>query len=156
MGSQGGNAPNGLKQKELRTRFLRAPYQDWAALSQGYKTEFRAAPMGVSVRSLQTPTPVVLYAVSNAGVKKQKLMVLENHETQRLMDIADQPNSLMREGFESYDHFRRYWRARTKRPFRPLQKVEVFHLRPWLRDDPQRLGPALLQRLYGDFIEQPT
>jgi hypothetical protein len=154
MGSQGGSAPNGLKGHELKTRFLRAPYQDWAALDQGYKTEFRALPMGVSVRSLQTPTPVVLYAVSNAGVKKQKLMVLTRHETQRLMDIADYPESLLREGFETYDHFRRYWRARTKRPFRPLEKVEAFQLRPWLRDDPIALGHLLVQRLYGSFIPE--
>lgn len=151
MGSQGGSAPNGLKGHELRTRFLRAPFEDWAALSQGYKTEFRAAPMGVSVKSLQTPTPVVLYAVSNAGVTKHKLMVLAHHKTQRLMDIADYPLSLAREGFESYDHFRRYWRARTKRPFRPLQKVEVFTLRPWETDDARRLGYLLVERLYGDF-----
>ncbi len=153
MGSRGGNAPNGLKGKELSTRFLRAPFEDWPALSQGYKTEFRAAPMGVAVRSLQAPQPVVLYAASGY-VKKKKLMVLEWHETQRLMDIADDPESLLREGFESYDHFRRYWRARTRKPFRPLQEVEAFRLRPWLQDDPLRLGPSLLERLYGDFISE--
>lgn len=154
MGSQGGGGPNGLTQRHLRTLFLRAPYQDWAALTQGYKTEFRARPKGAL--RYNAPTPVVLYAVSGLGRWTSKLMVLVEHRSERLVDIADQPESLLREGQESYDHFRRYWRARTRRPFRPLDKVEVFQLAPWpsgtqsLQID--QLGRVLLERLYGDYL----
>lgn len=157
MGSRGGDSPDGLQQRHLRTLFLRAPHQDWAALTQGYKMEFRLPPRGKMAERFQAPTPVVLYAVSPQLKRRaEKLMILTHHHTEQLMDIGGQPDALIREGMESYDHFRSYWRARTRRPYVPLATVEVFRLAPWpegtqsLQID--QLGRALLQRLYGDYL----
>lgn len=151
MGSRGGDAPNGLKQRKLQTLFLRAPFQDWASLTQGYKTEFRSKPKGRALL-LDAPTPIVLYTVSSLGRESHRLMVLVEHTTEHLIDIAEKPDSLLREGFETYDHFRRYWRARTKRPYRPLDTVEVFQLAPWAETERLRLGMVLLDRLYGAYL----
>jgi hypothetical protein len=157
MGSRGGEAPDGLPQHRLRTLFLRAPYQDWAALSQGFKQEFRRPMRGKMAERFQAPTPVVLYAVSTQlGQRSEKLMVLAEHHVESLLDIREKPDSLVREGFETYDHFRSYWRSRTRRPYMPLSKVEVFRLRPWCahieHNDEMILGALLLERLYDDYL----
>lgn len=153
MGSSGGDGPTGLPRHELKTLFLRAPYMDWAALSTGHKTEFRAPPRGAISAMVQAPTPVVLYTVSpTLKVRKHKLVVLVAHRVERLMDIADQPDSLAREGHPSYDSFRRYWRGRTRRRFNALARVEVFQLAPWQQSERQSLGAHLLDRLYGDYL----
>lgn len=151
MGSRGGASPTGLIQREAKTLFLRAPYHDWAALAQGRKTEFRATPLGAVAKSVHAPTPVVLYAVSpRLGHRSEKLVVLAEHRVERLMDIADQPESLTREGHPDYDSFRRYWRARSGRRFDPLLRVAVFTLAPWTPSERSRLGPLLIDRLYGE------
>jgi hypothetical protein len=153
MGSKGGDAPTGLKQVQLRTVFLRAPFQDWAALSQGHKTEFRVLPRGVPSKWIEAPTPVVLYALSpHLGRRSEKLMVIIEHQQERLADIHEKPESIRREGFETYDQFRRYWRARTGRPYRPLDKVEVFQLQQWTNHNWGQLGERLLERLYGEYM----
>lgn len=152
MGSRGGSSPTGLTQHTAKTLFLRAPYHDWAALSQGFKTEFRATPMGAIATAIHAPTPVVLYAVSpRLGHRSEKLVVLTAHRVERLMDIADQPEALAREGHPDYNSFRRYWRARTGRRYDPLHRVAVFTLAPWKPSERSRLGPLLLDRLYGEF-----
>lgn len=152
MGTGGGDGPSGLQQRELRTLFLRAPSHDWAALAQGHKTEFRLPQGGFPSKWIHAPTPVVLYVVSVA-VQAHELMVLTHHHSESLLDIKDDPGALAREGFKTYDHFRSYWRARTRRPYEPLAKVEVFRLAPWIgwkyRDE---LGMVLLRRLYGDYL----
>jgi hypothetical protein len=152
MGSRGGSQPTGLKGRETRTLFLRAPYIDWPALAQGRKTEFRTAPIGAISAMVHAPTPVVLYTVSpRLGHRAEMLVILAEHTVERLVDIADKPESLAREGHESYDSFRRYWRIRTKRPYRPLSKVAVFTLAPWSESEKQRLGSLLIDRLYGEY-----
>lgn len=151
MGSRGGASPTGLIQHQAKTLFLRAPYHDWAALSQGIKTEFRATQLGAIGKSVIAPTPVVLYAVSpTLGYRSEVLKVLVDHHIERLMDIADKPDSLERECHPNYDSFRRYWRLRTRRPYRALDKIAVFRLAPWTVEERQRLGPILLDRLYGE------
>lgn len=157
MGAGGGDGPGGHTQRELKTLFLRAPADDWPALTQGLKTEFRAKPMGAFMSTVGTPTPVVLYArAPGSGLERHKLMILVEHRTERLMDIAEQPDALIREGFPTYDHFRRYWRARTRRPYRALDVVQAFRLEPWGAMYPDRisyeLGRLLLERLYGDYL----
>lgn len=157
MGAGGGDGPGGHTQRELKTLFLRAPADDWPALIQGLKTEFRAKPMGAFMSTVAAPTPVVLYArAPGSGLERHELMVLVEHRTERLMDIAEQPDALAREGFPTYDHFRRYWRARTRRPYRALDVVQVFRLAPWPQGTQSlavdQLGRALLQRLYGDYL----
>lgn len=152
MGAGGGDGPSGLCQRELKTLFLRAPYTDWAALKTGHKTEFRAPPMGAISKSVQAPTPVVLYTVSpRLGHRSETLMILLEHHVERLMDIADKPDSLQREGHPDYDSFRRYWRARTRRRYDALARVEVFRIAPWRSSERVRLGAILADRLYGDF-----
>lgn len=152
MGSKGGDGPTGLRQREAKTLFLRAPYTDWAALKLGYKTEFRSAPMGVIASSVQVPTPVVLYTVSpNMGKRAEALMILVEHHVERLMDIAEKPDSLRRESHPDYDSFRRYWRARTRRRYDALARVAVFQLAPWLPSERSKLGSLLIDRLYGDY-----
>lgn len=152
MGSRGGASPTGFTQREAKTLFLRAPYSDWPALSQGHKTEFRAVPMGAIAASVHAPTPVVLYAVSpRLAQRSEKLAVLVEHHVERLMDIAEHPDSLAREGHADYDSFRRYWRRRTGRRFDPLRRVAVFQIAPWSDTEKQRLGSLLVDRLYGDF-----
>lgn len=139
----------------LKTLFLRVPIGEWPQISQGYKTELRVPSMGAVRSSYFTPTPVVLYApVGFPAPRREKLAVLLEHRTERLLDVAENPESLMRENQPSYDHFRAYWRNRTHRPYRPLQEVEVFRIGAWC-DEPveqRRLGLHLLRRLYGDFI----
>lgn len=152
MGHGGSASPNGLTQREAKTLFLRAPYHDWAALAQGHKTEFRANPLGAIAQSVQVPTPVVLYAVSpRLGQRSEKLAVLVEHRIERLMDIGESPESLAAEGFADYDSFRRYWRQRTRRPYRALDRVAVFRLAPWQPSERLRLGLLLCDRLYGDY-----
>lgn len=151
MGSRGGTSPTGLTKHETRTLFLRAPYTDWAALAQGLKTEFRATQLGAIANSVRAPTPVVLYAISpRRGQKSAKLVVLVEHHVERLMDIADKPESLTREGHADYDSFRRYWRRRTGRRFDPLLRVAVFQIAPWNASERPRLGSLLIDRLYGE------
>ena len=153
MGAHGGDAPTGLKQHEARTVFLRAPFTDWAALTQGFKTEFRTLPKGVPSKWLHAPTPVVLYTVSpQLERRSEKLMVLAAHHSEYLSDIKDDPQALMREGFQTYDEFRHYWRARTGRRFIPMEKVEVFRIMPWQPTDRLRLGMLLFDRLYGEYL----
>lgn len=155
MGSRGGDAPDGLRRRQLSTLFLRAPYVDWPALSQATKTEFRAPVRGMMAAAdrYDAPTGVVLYAVSPASkARHEKLMVLSEHRTEPLMEISRNEVSLLREGFSTYDEFRLYWRRRTRRPYVPMAKVEVFTLRPLDERDQAWLGSRLFQRLYGDYL----
>lgn len=159
MGSGGGRHPQGLKQRTLRTLFLRAPYVEWSPLMHGAKQEFRTPSMGAVSGVMDTPTPVVLYAVSpSLGQRRDGLMILTSHHRERLQDIREDPEALRREGCTSYDDFREYWRERTHRPYRALQHVEVFRLEPWGKMYPDRiayeLGLKLLERLYGEYIER--
>lgn len=155
MGSKGGSAPNGLTQRELSTVFLRVPFHDWAKVSRGMKTEFRMKPRdGSRVLSVNAPTPVVAYAVSARGVRKNLLMVMLDHWREPLIALSDRAESLANEGFETYDEFRRYWRKRQHGVYNPMTMVEVFLVRPWHSDDREQLGPVLLDRLYGEHAPQ--
>lgn len=153
MGSRGGSSPNGLSQRELRTLFLRVPSFDWPHISQGLKREFRTLPLGAVSSAYDAPTPVVAYTVGHSR-RREKLMLLIDHRHEHLVDVSESPASIAAEGFETYDQFRKYWRARTGRPYRPMQKVEVFALAPW--PDNQlaldQLGRSLLTRLYGAYL----
>lgn len=154
MGSHGGSSPNGLTQREARTLFLRVPAIDWPKVSQGSKTEFRTLPIGATSKAFHGPTPVVAYVAAPRQRTRTMIMLLLNCRRERLVDIADKPGSLAREGMASYDDFRRYWRRRTARPYRPLQEVDVFTLSQWPKDQLaiDQLGRHLLTRLYGDYL----
>jgi hypothetical protein len=139
-------------QFELRTVFLRVPHGDYLAVRRGRKTEFRATSRATSsVQRLNPPTPVVAYSVSNRRTDhRATLMVLEATWREELRAISDE--SLAREGFSSFAEFRRYWKIRHNAPFRPLDKVWAFRVRPWQPDDPEVLGRVLVERLYGQHI----
>lgn len=156
MGSRGGDAPNNLKQRRLATLFLRVPSIDWPRVAIGEKTEFRTMPReGSRVLTTYLPTPVVAYATANGPLREMvhKLMVLEERRYEPIFAISDDPEAIRREGFESYDHFRRYWRARQKGVYRPMQRVWVWRVRPWDdREDHVRLSVAMLEHLYEDYL----
>jgi hypothetical protein len=158
MGSQGGDGPNGLRQRQVSTLFLRVPSIDWPAVRIGVKTEFRTMPRAGSriVLNRNYPTPVVAYATSNGPLRElaHRLMVLEAHRFEPLFAIAEDAEALRREQQPSYDHFRRYWRMRQKGVYRPMQQVHVWRVRPFrLEDDLEQFGVQLLHRLYGDYLK---
>lgn len=151
MGSDGSHGPRPYTQRQASTIFLRVPSIDWIPVTHGTKTEFRASPNAVTqVLGLEPPTPVVAYRTSSQPDERdRKLMVMTATWQEPLGAIG--PESLEREGHPDFAHFRRYWMGRTRRRFRPLQKVRVFQVRPFTEDDWSESADRLMQRLYGDF-----
>ena len=143
--------PADLPQHTLRTLYLRVPSIDWAALSLGNKAEFRLPLQGALGQWYVAPTPVVLYCAT-PNRTRTKLAVLVAHRVERLVDIAEDGGGLFREGFETYEDFRRYWRRRTRKPYDPAQQVEVFQIEAWSDVWRWRLGPTVLERLYCDYL----
>jgi hypothetical protein len=146
-------APGDYPTHQLNTLFLRVPFGDWTKVTIGAKVEFRTKPRGnAAIHLAQCPTPVVAYTVNSHGARACKLMVLVEQRQERLIDIADKPLHLEREGFTSYDEFKRYWRARNGGIYRPLQTVITHRLREWEDDDDAIMGTELCERLYGEFM----
>lgn len=140
---------------QASTRFLRVPAADWPAVRLGAKTEFRTRPRESSrLLSCNVPTPVVAYTTSTLGWPdiKSQLMVLEDRRYEPLFNIAEDEGALAREGFESYDHFRRYWRKRNAGRYVPMQRVWVWRVRRFEPGDLQALGARLLTDLYGEHL----
>lgn len=155
MGSLGGNAPNGYRQHKASTLFLRVPVLDWPRVKVGEKTEFRTRPgEGSSLLRVNAPTPVVAYRpATQTQPIDGKIMVLLERRYEPLFNISTDPEAVRREGFETYDEFRRYWRKRRKGVYRPMEQVHVWRVRPWEgQHDLVRFGVTLLGRLYGEFI----
>lgn len=153
MAKYTGVAPAGAERAEAVTLFLRVPAVDWPRLMVGEKTEFRTTPReGSRIGKAKTPTPVVAYRTRRGHANDFKLMVLEEYRREPLFAVSEVPESLEREGFETYDHFRRYWRARQRRPFVPLEVVQVWRVRHWQDGDLVRQGYGLLKRLYGAYL----
>lgn len=147
------HGPRPYAQRQLSTFFLRVPAIDWVPVTKGVKSEFRAAPNQVTQAVLSStidlPTLVVAYRVGSDGSHAHRLMVLEETWLEPLGAISEA--SLESEGFESMDHFRRYWMKRTRRRFRPLQKVRVFHVRLLEPGDWEQFAETFMDLLYGDF-----
>jgi hypothetical protein len=154
MGSRGGNAPNPWSQRQVSTLFLRVPFEDWTRIKLGEKTEFRTKPReGARLLSVKLPTPDVAYAHSLTVGYDGKLMVLEERRYEPLFAISQDEAAIQREGFASYDEFRRYWRKRRKGVYRPMERVYVWRVRPWQGNhDLTRMGTRVLHALYGDFL----
>lgn len=154
MGNSGSQGPQPYEQRRVSTAFLRVPTMDWVVVTRGIKKEFRASPRAVSkLWSVDPPTPVVAYRVRSgpAGGHDAKLMVLEEKWLEPLGAIS--PASLEAEGFESIAEFRRYWMQREKRRFAPTRMVTVYRVRPWHYTDRARFGDMLLERLYGEHLD---
>lgn len=139
---------------QASTRFLRVPTADWSRVRIGEKTEFRTRPRESSrLLTCNTPTPVVAYASGSLFMgPRTQLMVLEERKYEPLFNIAEDAEALAREGFPSYDHFRRYWRARNGGRYVPMQRVWVWRVRRFVSDDFERMGVALLRELYGEHL----
>ncbi|MFL5350909.1 MAG: hypothetical protein ACJ8AT_39580 [Hyalangium sp.] len=148
-----GVAPEGAERAEAVTLFLRVPAVDWPRLVLGEKTEFRTTPReGSRITKAKTPTPVVAYRTRRGHDNDYKLMVLEEFRREPLFEVSQHPELLKREGFENYDLFRRYWRARQHREFVPMEVVQVWRVRSWEDGDLVRQGFELLKRLYGAYL----
>lgn len=146
------SSPKPWSQFEARTTFLRVPADDWAAVKIGTKTEFRAAGHAVTqLWNVTCPTPVVGWTARRVGTYDSALFVLEATWQEMVGAITEE--SLAREGFPSMAHFRRYWMARSKRRFRPLQKVQVYRLRPMTPDDEAMMGLQLFRKLYAEHLD---
>lgn len=149
---RGSEGPKPYTQHRASTIFLRIPAVDWVSVIHGNKTEFRAAPNAVTgVDFLELPTPVVAYRANPKSTNPwdAKLMVLEESWVEPLGAISEA--SLEREGFPDLAHFRRYWMGRTRRRFRPLQKVRAYIVRPWHAADWEMFAEVFMDRLYGEF-----
>lgn len=145
------SSPKPWRQFEARTTFLRVPADDWLLVKQGRKTEFRAAGHGVTqLWNVTTPTPVVGYAVRSLGRYESTLLVLEATWQEPVSAISAE--SLEREGFPDMAHFRRYWMARHKRRFRPLQNVQVYRVRPLPPEEHATAGLQLFHKLYAEHV----
>ncbi len=150
MGTHGAG-PHPWVQHQLRTTFLRVPTNDWSAVKTGIKTEFRASGRAASqLWNVKCPTPVVAYTRFADERYDSRLMVLMATWQEALDSIS--PESLEREGFETFAHFRRYWMERHKRRFHPLTQVHVYRLRPFHVGDRAEMAEALLMRLYGEHL----
>lgn len=149
-----GNAPKPYAQRKASTLFLRVPVEDWSRVSIGEKTEFRTMPReGSLLARAYLPTPVVAYCVKpplNEYVNR--LMVLLERRFEPLFAISEDQAAIEREGFNTYDEFRRYWRKRRKGVYRPMERVHVWRVRPYFEGDAELLGAAMFRRLYGDFL----
>lgn len=149
MGAKGGSTPQPWAQYEAKTLFLCVPSVDWAAVKVGSKTEFRMAGRASPGQNVHTPTPVVAYTVRESGHDSQ-LMVLLAVWREPLGSISRE--SLAAEGLADFEHFRRYWMARTHRRFTPLTSVLAYRLRQWVDTDVTALGSTMLRRLYRDHL----
>jgi hypothetical protein len=144
------SGPTPWPQRESRTTFLRVPSRDWTAVKTGVKTEFRATGRAVTqLWNVQTPMPVVGYRDMRVG-NDSRLLVLVDTWREPLGAISNE--SLEREGFDSLAHFRSYWVERTKRRFAPLERVQVYRVRPCLKEDLPDLAQSLLVKLYGPHL----
>jgi hypothetical protein len=145
------SSPKPWRQFETRTTFLRVPADDWAAVKIGSKTEFRAAGHSVTqLWNVACPTPVVGWTARRNERYESVMLVLEATWQEMVGSIT--PESLQREGFPSMAHFRRYWMSRTKRRFRPLQKVQVYRVRPMTTEDEVSMGLQLFRKLYSEHL----
>lgn len=152
MASDGSNGPKPWTQRHASTVFLRVPTIDWVEVKRGMKTEFRGSPGAVSgLKFVEPPTPVVAYRVDRSHGYDAALMVLEDRWQEELGSIS--PESLEREGFETFAEFRRYFVLRERRRFRLTRNVTVYRLRPWDPEKDQRhFADLLLDRLFGAFL----
>lgn len=151
MAEPKGVGPGPYQAVRLRTTFLRVPAQDWNAVEQGHKTEFRTSGYhSTNLLGVRCPIPAVAYRVLPGKIYDSTLVVLESIWTEPLAAMSEE--SLRREGHETFAHFRRYWMARTGKRFTPLTKVQVHRLRPFKSEDRPAMADALLERLYGGWL----
>lgn len=149
MGADG-KGPRPYTQRKVRTVFLRVPYSEWALVTSGRKSEFRASPQACpQFWDVEPPLPVVAYSIFPSRGYKRILMVLEGTWREPLGAITKE--SLTRERQPDRAHFRRYWMNRERTVFKPTKMVSVFRVRPWESADDRKMADRLLERLYGEY-----
>jgi hypothetical protein len=147
-----GNVARPYPQRTAKTLFLRVPRVDWPRVKIGEKTEFRTRPReGSDLLSVNPPTPVVAYSVDGNGKYDRQLMVLLERRFEPLFAITEDPDAIAREGFDSYEEFRAYWRRRRHGAYAPMERVFVWRVRLWEDDDDRTFGARLFTRLYGEY-----
>jgi hypothetical protein len=149
--------PTALLERERRrasTLVLYVPRMDWAAVTAGVKTQWRAAGRGAhKYDEMALPRPVVLHSQSAFHREPDvHLAVLENVYREPLGAITAE--GLAAEGMASLADFRVYWKERHKGSigFKPLTIVNVYCVRPWCDGDRERFGDVLLEHLYGRWL----
>lgn len=141
-----------LPQRQASTLFLRVPRIDWTRVKVGEKTEFRTRPReGSNLLNVNLPTPVVAYSQRPTGGYDTWLMVLLEKRYEPLFALASDPEGVAREGFDSYEEFRSYWRRRKRGRFKPMEHVYVWRVRNATPEDAEEFGPAIYHRLYGEY-----
>jgi hypothetical protein len=141
-----------LVRRQVSTRFLRVPANDWPMVRVGVKTEFRTRPEDrVGLTKCYVPTPVIAYATRALG-PESRLMVLEERRHEPLFNIVDDAEAIAREGFESYEQFRRYWRKRMHGRFVPLERVWVWRIRLFTETDIAIEGERVIRELYQEYL----
>lgn len=137
------------------TAFLRVPWSDWVAVTTGAKTELRwtgkATPLP---ERFQCPEPVVGYTLHPFTHQPLVcLLMIEASWKELLGSIGEE--SLAREGFDSLDDFRAYWKTRfhhSKREFAPLTQVVAYRVRPYEAGrDRRAMADMLFDRLWGAY-----
>ena len=146
-----------LAQREARTLFLRVPSDVWPQVASGRVREFRAAIGNVPqfTFKVELPTLVVAYRKRKATAHyDHKLMTLEGVRREELRAITEEGLALAGyHGENARARFRRDWMLREKRKFEPTRKVVVFTVRPVIDGDLESTGRSLVERLYGEFLE---
>lgn len=147
--------PRPLKQRQIKTLFLRVPARDWSGVSAGRVREFRASPGNVpQLWNVPLPTLAIAYRKRKAtGDYEYRIITLEGVRQEELRAISDE--GLLLAGYTGTDaraRFRRDWTIREKRRFEPRRKVMVFTVRPVESGDLEATGLALVERLYGEHL----
>lgn len=142
-----------------QTLFLKVPPKDWPRVMAGDKTEFRwpcHMPWKYGVpKNTPTPTPVVLYGETGGHRTLRRafaMAILLDFYVEPIIGVADRQESIEREGFPDFSHFRRYWRTRNKGKFHGMEEVSAFHIKLFDQTDATNLGLILLYRLYGHYL----
>lgn len=148
--------PRPLKQRRVKTLFIRVPTWAWAMVSTGRVSEFRAAVGNVpQLGSVPLPTLAVAYRPRlKVGEYDYRLMLLEGVRREALGTIGD--DGLRRAGYtgeNAFARFRRDWMINEKKRFEPLRVVFVFRVRPLYDEDLVEVGLALVEHLYGEFSD---
>lgn len=135
--------------RQAKSFVLEVPDEDWTRVKVGQAREFRTG--GVK-RSINTPTPVVLYRERGDDREDSKLMLLEAHRFEPLFALADDPAACRRAGYDSYEFFRRAWRAHHDGHYAPMTMVNVWAVRPFMDSDIIVQGAKVLRELYGPWL----
>lgn len=136
---------------------LRVPSPVWPLVSTGRVSEFRAATGNVpQLWNVPLPTLAVAYRRRlSARDYDYRLVMLERIRREALGAITEE--GLAAAGYTGDDaraRFRRDWMIAEKKKFEPLRTVVVFTVRLVDLGDTRRVGEAIVDHLYGEYIAQ--